>query len=252
MSKPVPQAALNIYKIFKEILKTNSRSPDGLKKLYSESQIEYAAKIWIINYDNLKKHSDNFYMSLVLLNRKTLSGNFALIYNDSIYRAIEKKKEKELLKLLSNPVFTEIYDNELLSKDEVKALENVLKREMLAMNLFLKSVENDSKIVDDFLNSETYKECFYQIHSLVNIYVSRENAKYLPTTNVNYVNIIEYNENTDSHQVMSFDLQNLLSLINFDENNTYTNKPFDEKTIRSIKDKYVLELKLINRSYGKK
>ena len=252
MSKPVPQSAINIYKIFKEILRTNSRSPDGLKKLYSENQISWATKVWISNYDNLKKNSDTFYMSLVLLNRKTLSGNFALIYNDNIYRAIEKKKEKELIKLFHTPLFTEIYDNTLITKEELKGLENVLKREMLAMNLFLKSIENDTKIHEDFLNSETYKECFYQIHSLVNIYVSRENAKYLPTTNVNYVNIIEYNEHTDSHQVMSFDLQNLLSLINFDENNTYTNKPFDEKTIKSLKDKYVVELKLINRSYGKK
>jgi len=252
MSKPVPQSAINIYKIFKEILRTNSRSPDGLKKLYNESQIEYATKVWISNYDNLKKHSDNFYMSLVLLNRKTLSGNFALIYNDSIYRAIEKKREKELIKLFNTPVFTEIYDNELITKEELKGLENVLKREMLAMNLFIKSIENESKVSHDFLNSESYKECFYQIHSLVNIYVSRENAKYLPTTNVNYVNIIEYNEHTDSYQVMSFDLQNLLSLINFDENNTYTNKPFEEKTVKYLKEKYVVELKLINRSYGKK
>jgi hypothetical protein len=252
MSKPVPQSAINIYKIFKEILRTNSRSPDGLKKLYNEEQISWATKIWIANYDNLRKNSDNFYMTLVLLNRKTLSGNFALIYNDSIYRAIEKKKEKELVKLYNTSVFTEIYDNELLSKEEIKGLENVLKREMLAMNLFLKSIENESKIETDFLNSEAYKECFYQIHSLVNIYVPRENAKYLPTTNVNYVNIIEYNEHTDSHQVMCFDLQNLLSLINFDENNTYTNKPFDEKTVKYLKEKYVVELKLINRSYGKK
>jgi hypothetical protein len=51
---------------------------------------------------------------------------------------------------------------------------------------------------------------------------------------------------------MSFDLQNLLSLINFDENNTYTNKPFEEKTVKYLREKYTVELKLINRSYGKK
>jgi hypothetical protein len=249
---PVPQCAINIYKIFKEILKTNSRSPDGLKTLYTEAQIEWATKVWINNYDNLRKNTNTFYMTLVLMNRKTLSGNFSLIYNDNIYRAIEKKKEKELVKLYSNPLFTELYDNNLLNKDEIKGLEIVLKKEMFAMNFFIKSIENSSKIQEDFLNSDIYHECFYQIHSLVNIYVSREDSKYLSTTNVNYVNIIEYNENTDSYQVMSFDLQNLLCLINFDENNTYTNKPFDEKTINSIKEKYIVELKLINRSYGKK
>jgi superfamily II DNA helicase RecQ len=249
---PVPQCAINIYKIFKEILKTNCRSPDGLKTLYTEAQITWATKIWISNYDNLRKNSNTFYMTLVLMNRKTLSGNFSLIYNDNIYRAIEKKKEKELVKLFNTPYFTELYDNNLLNKEEVKGLEIVLKKEMLAMNFFIKSIENNSKIQEDFLNSDIYQECFYQIHPLVNIYVSREDSKFLSTTNVDYVNITEYNENTDSYQVMSFDLQNLLSLINFDENNTYTNKPFDEKTIKSIKDKYVVELKLINRSYGKK
>jgi hypothetical protein len=249
--RAIPSAAINIYNLFREILKTNCRSMDGIKTLYSEEHIKWATKVWIANYDNLRKNTENFYMTLVLLNRKTLCGKFSLVYNDSVYKAIKDKKEKELIKLYSFPYFIELSDNKELSKDEVKGLEIILKKEMLATNFFIKKLENLSKIPENFLESEEYKECFFQIHPLLNIEISRNEIKYSNTSISDYVIITEQNETTDSLQILYFDLLNLLSLIYFDENNTYTNKPFNVKTIEILKQKYSFEMKLLKRSYGK-
>lgn len=249
--RAIPSAAINIYNLFREILKTNCRSMDGIKNLYNEDHIKWATKVWVSNYDNLRKNTENFYMTLVLLNRKTLCGKFSLVYNDSVYKAIKDKKEKELIKLYSFPYFSELSDNKELSKDEVKGLEIVLKKEMLATNFFIKKLENVSKIPENFLESEEYKECFYQIHPLVNINISRDDIKYINTSVSDYVIITEHNEATDSLQILYFDLVNLLSLIYFDENNTYTNKPFSVKTLEMLKQKYDFEMKLLKRAYGK-
>ena len=249
--KAIPNAAINIYTLFKEILKTNCRSMDGIKVLYKEENIKWASKVWLANYDNLRKNCENFYMTLVMLNRKTLCGKFSLVYNDSVYKAIKDKKEKELLKLYSAPYFSELSDNKELNKEEIKYLEIVLKKEMLATNFFIKKLENVSKIPENFLESDEYKECFYQIHPLLNINISRNDVKYIDTSVSDYIMISEHNEATDSLQILYFDLLNLLSLIYFDENNTYTNKPFNVKTLEMLKQKYTFEMKLLKRSYGK-
>jgi hypothetical protein len=249
--KAIPNAAINIYKIFKEILKTNSKSLDGIKTLYTEEHIKWASNIWLNNYDNLRKNSETFYMILVLLNRKSLCGKFSLVYNDSVYKAIKDKKEKDLVKLYSSPYFSELYDNKELSKEEKKELEIILKKEMLAINFFIKKLENSNKVPENFLESDEYKECFYQIHLLLDIEISRNEIKYSNTSVSDYVIITEYNEVTESLQILYFDLLNLLSLIYFDENNTYTNKPFNVKTIEILKQKYNFEMKLLKRSYGK-
>ncbi len=249
--KAIPSAAINIYNLFKDILKTNSRSMDGIKTLYSEDQMNWASKIWLANYDNLRKNSETFYMTLVMLNRKTLCGKFSLVYNDSVYKAIKDKKEKELIKLFIAPYFSELSDNKELSKEEVKGLEIVLRKEMLATNFFVKKLENVCKIPENFLESEEYKECFYQIHPLLNINISRNDIKYIDTSVSDYIMITEYNEATDSLQILYFDLLNLLSLVYFDENNTYTNKPFNVKTLEMLKQKYNFEMKLLKRAYGK-
>lgn len=245
---PIPQSAINIYKLFKEILKTNERSPDGLKKLLRDVDIEWAAKVWIKNYDNFRKVPDMFYMTLVLINRKTISGKFSLIYNENIYKVIEKRKEKELIKLYSTPFFSELYDNKELSKREINECEATLRKEMLCMNFFLKKVENMKISETNFLDSPEYKECFYQIYALHD----QEDVSFLRTSTLKFATVTEYNEHTDSYQIMTFDILNLLSLICYDENNTYTNKPFNEKTVNYYKENFPIEMKMIKRSYGKK
>jgi hypothetical protein len=250
--KAIPRSAVNIYNLFKDIIYTNAKSPDGIRTLYSKENIDWACKIWIKNYDNLRKNPDTFYMTLVLLNRKSLCGKFSLVYNDNIYKSIKDKKEKDLIKLYSNPYFNELYDNKELTKEEKNGLEIILKKEMLAINFYIKKLENMSKIPENFLESEEYKECFYQIHQTLNIHISRQDIQYINTSVVDYITISEYNENSDSQFIMYYDILNLLSLIYFDENNTYTNKPFNVNTINSIKKKYEFEMKLLKRAYGDK
>jgi hypothetical protein len=121
---------------------------------------------------------------------------------------------------------------------------------MLALNFYVKKLENMSKVSENFLESEEYKECFYQIHQTLNIQVSRQDAKNFNTAIADYIVIDEYNDYTDSQYLMYFDILHLLSLIYFDENNTYTNKPFNVNTINNVKKKYEFEMKLLRRAYG--
>ena len=247
--KIIPQSAINAKKFFKETISTTNSASSNTKFNYSPEDIEWMSSVWIKNYDKLKENPEKYYMALTLLNRNTKSGRFAILYNNLVYTVVEKRKEKELVKLLLNPEYPEIFDNKFIKESEKDHLISILKKEMLALNLLMKKLENSKTV--ELVPSSLYNECYLQITLLHEKDIDLEMMKHTSFENPIFTMISEYNENTDTFHTYSFDVLELLLLILMGENNIYTNKPFSETNVENITSKYSTELKMLKRAYGK-
>lgn len=248
-AKLIPQSVLNAKNFFKETILTTNSSINNPKLQYSQEDIHWATNVWIKNYDKIKENPETYYMVLTLLNRNTKSGKFAIIYNNTIRSVVEKRKDKEFLKLLLSPDYPEVFDNKLLSEDEKNTLISILKKEMLALNLLMKKLENAKQI--QLIPSDLYNECYLQISLLQEEDIDLDMMKYTSFESPNFTMISEYNENTDTYHTYTFDVLELLLMILLNENNMYTNKPFSETSLENTMSKYATEFKMIRRSYGK-
>jgi hypothetical protein len=248
-TKLIPQSVLNAKNFFKETIITTNSVINNSKFQYSSEDIQWMTNIWIKNYDKIKENPETYYMVLTLLNRNTKSGKFAIIYNNTIRNIVEKRKDKELVKLFLQPEYPEVFDNKFLSTEERELLISILKKEMLALNLLMKKLENSKMI--ELVPSNLYNECYIQISLLYEKDIDLEVMKYASFESPNFTMISEYNENTDTYHTYTFDILELLLMILLNENNMYTNKPFSETSIENIISKYKTELKMLKRSYGK-
>jgi len=247
--KIIPRCVVNAKLFFQETILSGRSISSGSKFLYSKEDVDWMTNIWIKNYDKIKENPYNYYMTLTLLNRNTKSGRFALIYNDLVYASVEKRKEKDFLKLLLHPEFTEINDNKYFDEKERNHWRFILKCELTAINLLMKKQENSKKI--QMIPSPLYNECFIQVSFLFNKDIDIDLLKYTSFESTNFITLSEYNENTDTYHMYSFDLIDLILLVVFKENNIYTNKPFSEQNLENINTKYSTEIKMVRRSYGK-
>lgn len=248
-AKLIPQSVLNAKNFFKETITSSNSSINNSKLQYSPEDIQWMTNIWIKNYDKIKENPETYYMVLTLLNRNTKSGKFAILYNNMVRTIVEKRKDKDLVKLLLNPEYPEIFDNKFLSNEERETLISILKKEMLAINLLMKKLENSKTI--ELIPSNLYNECYIQISLLYENDIDLEIMKHTSFESPNFTMISEYNENTDTYHTYTFDVIELLLMILLNENNIYTNKPFSETSIENIISKYKTELKMMKRSYGK-
>jgi hypothetical protein len=247
--KYVPQSIINAKRYFQETVLSGKNILSNNKFVYKPEDVEWMGKLWVKVYDKIKENPENYYMVLTLLNRNTKSGKFALIYNDLIFNTVEKRKDKEFMKLLINPEFPELFDNKLLSMEEKSQLQSTFKTEMMTINLLIKIQENSHKL--EMIPSNLYNECFMQVSALLNQDLDLDLLKHASFESSSFITIPEYNENTDTYHMYSFDVLDLIHLIVFKENNVYTGKPFSEQNIENITMKHSIEMKMIKRSYGK-
>lgn len=247
--KIIPQAAINAKRFFQDTILSGKNILNGNKFLYKDTDIEWMTKIWLKTYDKLKETPEKYYTVLTLLNRNTRCGRFALIYNDLVYNTVDKRKEKEFVKLLLNPEFPEVFDNKALTDEEREHLKKILKYEMTAINLLMKRQESSKKI--ELVPSTLYNECFLQVSLMYQQEEDPELLKYSSFESPNFTTLAEYNENTDTYHMYSYDLLDLIVLVTFKENNVYTGKPFSEQNLENIHSRYTAEIKMVRRSYGK-
>lgn len=248
-TKIIPQEVINAKRFFEETMRNNKKILNSNKYFYKMEDIEWMTQMWIKHYDKIRENPKHYYMTLLLLNRNTHSGRFALVYNDLIYAMVEKRKEKEFVKLLLYPEFPELFDNKYLDANEKKHLEKMFYSELKSLNLLMKFYENSKKI--ELIPSKTYNECFLQVSMMENNDSELELMKYASFESPTFATLAEYNENTDTYHMYSFDLLDLITLIVFQENNFYTNKPFSEQNIENVLGKYSTEVKMVKRAYGK-
>jgi hypothetical protein len=220
----IPSGFSQIHSYTKSVLEFN----DG----YTPEDREWLAHI-ILNI--CEYMNSNIYYILSLINMKNFSGYFCRSYNDMLLKGVKNKDNDSVLELLTAPIYPEIYDNNNLNTEEKQILINLLHLDILTTNLTIKRI-----CINPILNSnitKTYEESYSNIY--YNLYQSKFDYHKIDFND--FVILMEENETTRIKYARTFGLFDLLTQYIYDS----LPKEIGEKNIKSIKDKYYLEIKMV-------
>ena len=95
------------------------------------------------------KDIERFISGLILINKNSYFGNYSLGYNRDLFEAVHEKNESKFLRIFTNPISSDIFNNYNLTKetlDEIKYYYNLEK-----MTYF-------------YLYQKKFYDCFYDIN----------------------------------------------------------------------------------------
>jgi len=177
------------------------------------------------------------------------TGRFFSIFNFKLEDCIKRRDKKELIKLLKKPDFPELYDNMLLSGEEIERVEAMKRKEYFSiLNTIeqLKFDKSDTTILPHIegdttsnIYSKCYKNiCIYEVLELENF----PGNHIIP--NKIYVADSSSGENKSYH----FNIMKIITrFASGDFNNPKTGKPFSNKAKNNIASKYGKEIKMYRR-----
>lgn len=237
----IPRTAQVVRQTITEVL--NSSETDPGYELKPES-IEWAIGAWMISYDSLKVIPDLLYRGLVLANRKSHVGRFAIVFNRRLYKAVAKKSGSAFFEVLRTAPFPELDDNPNLSDDEKAAIKGSLKEEMLSLNLMLEAALRDSTVTS-LIDSEMHKKCRDNVCIATG---GDSRFAYGPTKITCLVSEPCVELQCCTAAVYSFNTLTLVSLLAFKKANPYTEAPFDPKLLESLQKTYSVEIRMVKRA----
>lgn len=95
------------------------------------------------------KDTDKFVSGLILLNKNSYFGTYALGYNRDLLCAIFERDENKFIRIFSNPISTDIFNNHNLSKENLDEIK------------YYYSLE---KMTYFYLYQKKFYDCFYTIN----------------------------------------------------------------------------------------
>ncbi len=152
----LPAPILVARQIFRDVLNTS--------KCYSSFEprdIDWAVSEWVKNFDTLSRDPETFFRTIVLTNRASSLGRFALLFNRNLYETIRRRDSKLLACVLTQPIFPELDDNKHLSQVELARLQKELKNETASVSLLMNKVTRthiDLK-EDPLINAREHQIC---------------------------------------------------------------------------------------------
>jgi hypothetical protein len=233
-SKMAPNVTLNgdiyIYKYITRCLHTNTE--------LNQEDVDWFLYHFYNNYVDITREITKFYITLSLINHSTFCGYFSQKYNNKLTKAIKERDGSDLLRLIQNPKFEEVVDNDLLNKAEQKELLDILQLEAYTANLTVKRMATNNKNIEDIekIYRESYNELFNKIF-FKKIKFSRADFQ-------EFILITEYNPKTRHSHAYTFRLIDILSQC---ITNVFSYS-ISESNIKSIKTRFILELKMVQYS----
>lgn len=193
---------------------------------------------------------DILYKNLVYLNRKSTLGRFALNYSDDLLTIIKKKDFEELKIFFENPFTSEYDDNYYLTEEELSTIELKLQSEMLTYNHLSDKISREDYIPETILKSDIHNKCSKEIclynHGLIEN--SEDYFIYLDPR----IEPIWISQIIDkSTQAFCFELIELLTIIENNDVNPYTDQVFPQNIRLKLFEKYKIEFKLLKRYFDK-
>ena len=116
--------------------------------LKTNNDILYSRIDFILKYSLKVKDLETFISSAILLNKNNYFGTYSLNFNREILESVTKKDKDMFLKIFSNPMRNEIFNNEYLNKGKTSEI---------------KYYYDIEKIVYFYLYQKKYYDCFYEI-----------------------------------------------------------------------------------------
>lgn len=206
---------------------------------------------WCINIitSSCNITTENIAEFCLKLSTSKIIGKFSLTFHDNLIQYIKNKDSNNLIKLLTserNILIPEIYDNALLTTDEVNQLENIYKKEYTSIldvlniinskidiqNCILERIILTDEICTGYKDISLYDKCY----NTVCVRTEELDTKYIE-------DVISFNiRKSDTEFEICYDLVELLKLI---VSNRIKNIPIE--VVKNTEDKYSLEIKFVKR-----
>jgi hypothetical protein len=230
-------------RVITETLTTGLRAP--YSKLRSQD-LQWGFENWLREYENLKLNPDVLYTGLVLANRESAVGKFAIIFNTYLYEAIEFRDVSKLKKALHQVPFPELFDNPRLSKSNLDRLKQTLKHEKLSLNLTIEKILTATMIPDAILNTPIHTQSYKDvcIRGLGGQVGSLENLCFHETSERSLIYVSDTDTSVGNIHVWCFNLLQLVALITLKQTNPYTNNPFTDRVTQVLRNKYFIEIQM--------
>jgi len=191
------------------------------------------------------KNDNNFdietkFISLVLLNRSTKYGRYALLFNQSIEEAIINNDIKALARALKNPNIQEL---DALSSSEKTQWISEIHSHIIAHNLYLdrELLSKNQPYGSEYIN--TYAKCYNEACiAKSNIY-----AEYIPTNSAHVVSIADVPNYMEIYLMREIDL---IFLLLSEGLNPYSGEFLSKEIITNLKKKYTTLLTIARKAHN--
>ena len=189
------------------------------------------------------------YRFLVLANRRSGCGQFALTFNNKLTKCMVSRSETDLNSLLNadlETIFPEVVSNTQLNPQQKELVLGNLKTEMLALNMTMDTLLSSNTIYSQnksILGENAHIQCFGNVC----MYESKL------TTSVNQmpsVVSVVTNDSTHIPIIYMFPLVQLITLIVMRGVNPYTQTKFSQETVSMINKRYPVEVAIVKYYLG--
>jgi hypothetical protein len=187
---------------------------------------------------------DALYRFLILANRRSGCGQFALTFNNKLSKCVSSRSETELSNLMNarlQDIMPEVSSNTQLNTQQQELVLGNLKTEMLALNMTMDTLLSSSTIYpqnQSILGDSTHVQCYGN--------VCTHESKL--TTSVNQMPTVVTVLTNDTGRIpiiYMFPLVQLITLIVMGGINPYTQAKFSHKTAAMITKRYPIEVCMV-------
>jgi hypothetical protein len=174
-----------------------------------------------------------------------------------LYAAITARNESDFKNVLNRVPYPELFDNPLLSSDNVQRLTETFKREKLSLNLTIEKALSAPNLPSQIINTETHSQCYKDVcvKGLGGESLDEAALQFYETSARPIVFISDKDDPVAEdigHQypihVWCFNLLQLVALIALNRPNPYTDSPFRSSITEMLSNKYSIEIKMYRRS----
>lgn len=207
---------------------------------YSEEDLSWLQDSLYTLFTNntFKLTATSIYRCLVLLDKGTAAGRYALIFNSTIQASVRERNFSKLEEICKSASFPEL---EALSPEAQARWQSNINRQMLEYNLYtdreMLATESRGSL------EEKLKLCYQEICN----YKLESNAKYISCHTSNTV--LLSGRDATLKKVWSIREIDLLFLVLSNGNNPFTDKPLSEHTRNVIMLKYKETLQICQRAH---
>ena len=235
-----------VEQIIAETLETWDCLPQGKLDWVSR---KWAVETWArIFKEQVLTNVHNVLGGVVLANRHSCMGRFALNFNAYLAYAFTTRDEpllEQVLSIADKPeALPEVYDNEYMQKCQISRVDQVFNQEIKALWMTYQKLGADVKSAGRIVNSRVHAECF---HDVCMTSGSKVEIDFL--NNPAEVQKIYLSERHHGKiYVWSFDLYDLIRLIVQEKSiNPYNGEHFEASTLSHLAKRFQVEISMYTR-----
>jgi hypothetical protein len=238
------------YDLVEQLVAETLESWDSL----SRGKIDWSNKKWAVDTwarifkEKVATQVRDMLGGLVLANRRSCMGRFALTFNAYLYYAIVTRDTQLFESIIASVAnkkasLPEVYDNEYLQKCQLSKIDEVYDREIRALWKTYEIHGKTQRPSGSIVNSKVHAECFHDVCTSPS------------TSPIDFINnpaevqkIYVSEKRGEMIYVWSFCLYDLVArVVQTNPINPYTGEQFEEQTLSNVSGRFQVEVSMFSR-----